>query len=67
VEAFFGGPLNNFIHKGRYVVLVIFFIWSCVALSFSTQLNKLTKREEFLPIDHPETLAWRMSEDHFET
>ena len=30
-------------------------------------MNKLTRKEQFLPIDHPDTLPWRIREDHFET
>ena len=53
LEKFFDTTWNTFVHKFRWVILIIFFIWTVVAAIFAAQLEPVSEAEEYLPTDHP--------------
>jgi len=53
LNRFFSGPYNRFIHKLRYIIVVVFFSFGVMCIYFGSQISPLTKQEEFLPNDHP--------------
>lgn len=50
---FFSGPFNNFIHKSRYIIVVVFVIIGIAAGVIASEMGPLTQQEEFLPNDDP--------------
>jgi len=51
VERFFGNQFNNFVFKGRYIILVVFTIWIGIAIWRTSLMSPITEPEKFLPDD----------------
>ena len=58
IEAFLGGKFNNFIHKYRYFIILVFLVWTGLSFGFySINLSKLDGVEEYIPRLHPRFLV----------
>ena len=52
IERFFDEKWSIWMDKAKYPVLVIFTIWFCVNIYFTSQIQPLTETERWLPDDH---------------
>lgn len=54
------------VHKFRWLIIVVFLVWTFVAAVFASQIGPLTEEEEFLPSDHPIMVTNQILTDEFD-
>lgn len=64
-EAYLGRSFNHAVFRLRKVIIFVFLAWTIFAASQSVRLSKLTKKEEFIPEDHPDLRAQKIWLNHF--
>lgn len=65
LEQFFGGVWNRMVFRCRYCIILLFIIWTVYAIDTALGFGPLTKREEYLPDDHPIIRSLVTIEDEF--
>lgn len=53
LELFFGGPWNRCVFRCRYIIILIFVLWTTYAVDQARKITPLTEREKYLDDDHP--------------
>jgi hypothetical protein len=62
---FFGSTWNNWVFKGRYVIVGVFTLWIGMSCFFAGKIGPLTKPEEFIPSDHPSIKSYQIMANNF--
>ena len=65
IERFFRGPWMNFVHKGRYFLIILAVALAGTAIYLTTRLSALQEVEAFLPETHPISRAQEAQVDAF--
>lgn len=65
IEQFFGGPWNKWVHKLRYLIILIMAGWIGFAVYKAKDIGPLTEEEDFLPEDHPISVVGTLLREKF--
>ena len=52
LESFFGGFWNRQVYNCRYLILLVFAIWTVIAVGKAVEMKPLAKQETTLPADN---------------
>ena len=65
IQRLFGDVINPIVAKFRWLFIILFAIWSCIAVNMASKLTPLSKHEKFLKDHHPINVLLDRSNEEF--
>lgn len=67
IEKFFGGVWNEWVHKLRYIIILVMVGWLVFAIIKAKDIGPLTENEEFLPDDNEINIVSNILKNKFQS